>query len=280
MPQTSKKFLNQAGVTYLWQKIVAELNNKVNSISATDNSVTIGGTTTAPTVAVKISPKTGNLITVETNSGEQGLYAAAPAQVTYSITKDETSTDYAAIYHLTADGINTGVAINIPKDMVVSSGTVETKTTSGAWGNAGTYLHLVLANAQSSDIYINVGDLIEYVTSGSSVGDMIVVDIDNNHRVTATITDGTITKTKLASTVQASLNLADSALQSGDIAEGSTNGTISVDGTDISVHGLGTAAFTSSTAYDVAGAAQEVYDAIIALTNTEIDSAIASASNS
>jgi len=37
----------------------------------------------------------------------------------YSLIKDDTSADYAAVYHLTKNGVNEGVAINIPKDMVV-----------------------------------------------------------------------------------------------------------------------------------------------------------------
>ena len=49
--------------------------------------------------------------------------------------------------------------------------------------------------------------------------------------------------------------LADSALQKADIVSGNANGTISVDGTDVAVKGLGSAAYTNSTAYDAAGAA-------------------------
>ena len=48
---------------------------------------------------------------------------------------------------------------------------------------------------------------------------------------------------------------ADTALQAADITEGAANGTIAVKGTDVSVHGLGSAAFTASSAYDKAGAA-------------------------
>lgn len=48
---------------------------------------------------------------------------------------------------------------------------------------------------------------------------------------------------------------ADSALQSTDIATGTSNGSISVKGTNVSVKGLGTAAYTASSAYDAAGAA-------------------------
>ena len=48
---------------------------------------------------------------------------------------------------------------------------------------------------------------------------------------------------------------ADSALQQADITEGTANGTIGVKGTDVAVHGLKSAAYTESSAYEVAGAA-------------------------
>ena len=101
--------------------------------------------------------------------------------------------------------------ITIPKDMVVKSGTVVTKDAEGDWGAAGTYIELVLQNVEKP-IYINVGSLIEYVTSGSATGDMVVINIDSNHKVTATITDGTITKAKLEKNVQDSLDLARAAI--------------------------------------------------------------------
>ena len=48
---------------------------------------------------------------------------------------------------------------------------------------------------------------------------------------------------------------ADTALQAADIAEGATNGSIAVKGTNVKVHGLGSAAYTAATAYDAAGTA-------------------------
>lgn len=47
--------------------------------------------------------------------------------------------------------------------------------------------------------------------------------------------------------------LADSALQKADITSGSANGTIAVEGTDVAVTGLGSAAFTEAGAYATAG---------------------------
>ena len=298
---TNKKFLDSVGTGYLWSKIRDRYDSKLDNVQASDDSIVITGVNG---IGVQVSTESDNRLQLKT-TGNKGLYVAPVAdQDTYSIVKDTTSSEYAAVYHLqktpngTGTPVDVGAAINIPKDMVVQSGTVETKSESGAWGPAGTYLHLVLANASSSDIYINVGDLIEYVTSGSQQGDMVVIAIDANHQVTASITDGTITKAKLASGVQSSLDAADSAVQS--VVEGSTNGTIAVDGTDVAVHGLGSAAYTASTAYDAAGAAaavlgantdlasaatvygvkqyaSDVYTAIQALSNAEIDAAIASA---
>lgn len=206
-----------------------------------------------------------------------GLYLDIPAAAEYSMTKLATaSAGASASYQLTKDGTGIGAVIDIPKDMVVSSGAV---VTNPAGKDAGTYIELILANATNDKLYINVGDLIEYVTSGSQAGDMVVVNVDANHQVTATITDGTITKAKLNNAVQTSLNLADSALQKADIVTGGTNGTISVDGDDVAVKGLGSAAFTEANAYDVAGAANEVYTAIDALSTTDIDNAITAANN-
>lgn len=124
--------------------------------------------------------------------------------------------------------------ITIPADMVVKSGEVVTKTEAGAWGEAGTYIALTLANATNDTIYINVGNLIEYVTSGSKTGDMVVVNVSDDHKVTATITDGTVTKAKLASPVQTSLGKADTAIQEISTQGGlSHNVTIEIDDKEI-----------------------------------------------
>lgn len=112
--------------------------------------------------------------------------------------------------------------------MVVSSGTVETNP---AGQPAGTYLVLTLANATNDKVYIDVGKLIEYVTSGSKTGDMVVVNVSADHKVTATITDGTITKAKLASAVQTSLGKADTAIQQAGL-NSALEGYVAKNGTD------------------------------------------------
>lgn len=210
----------------------------VNTLDAADNSVTVAGTATAKTVGVKLDPDASNAIKL----GEAGLKVVIPAAAEYSIVKAVESGDYAAVYNLTKDGEVVGASINIPKDMVVKSGEVATNPDAT---HTGTFIVLTLANATEDKIYINVADLIEYVTSGSKTGDMVVIDVSADHKVTATITDGTVTKAKLAVDVQTSLGKADSAVQADDIAEGATDGTIAVKGTDVTVHGLKDAAYVT-----------------------------------
>lgn len=60
------------------------------------------------------------------------------------------------------------------------------------------------------------------------------------------------------------------ALQAADIASGTANGTISVKGTDVAVTGLGSAAYTASTAYDAAGSAATAKSEAIAYVDAEI----------
>lgn len=202
-----------SGLYKLIADVEAAANNKVSSVSAADKSVTIGGTDTEPTVKVAISATAGNALALDTD----GLKVTIPAAAEYSIVKDANAVDgYAATYRLTKGGENVGAAINIPKDMVVKTGSVEINPEGQ---KAGTYLVLVLANATEDKVYIPVDSLIEYVTSGSSAGDMVVVAVDDiTHKVTATITDGTITKEKLHADVQTSLNKANSAIQTADLA--------------------------------------------------------------
>lgn len=191
----------------------ATADAKVASVKAADKSVTIGGTDTEPTVKVAISATAGNALALDTD----GLKVTIPAAAEYSIVKDANAVDgYAATYRLTKGGENVGAAINIPKDMVVKTGSVEINPEGQA---AGTYLVLVLSNATEDKIYIPVNSLIEYVTSGSSAEDMVVIAVDGiTHKVTATITDGTITKEKLHADVQTALNKANSAIQTADLA--------------------------------------------------------------
>lgn len=83
----------------------------------------------------------------------------------YDIVKDTDSGDYAAIYHLTKDGVNTGAAINIPKDLFVKEGKIVDNPSGQP---AGKYIELTLQN-QANPIYINVADLVDAYTPGNGI---------------------------------------------------------------------------------------------------------------
>lgn len=130
---------------------------------------------------------------------------AIPAQTDYSVTVEETSPEgYAKAYTFKQLG-ETVATINIPKDMVVESGSVVTNPEGQA---EGTYIKLVLANATEDELFINVGDLIEYVTGGTAADGMVTVNVDANHVATATINDGTVTLAKLHVDVQTAIGKA------------------------------------------------------------------------
>ena len=250
--------------------VLAVANGKVASVAAADKSITIGGSATEPTVKVAIASGDDNALSLAAD----GLKVVIP-EVTvpeYSIKKLDAATEgMSASYQLTKDGAVVGAVIDIPKDMVVKSGSVQTfaagELPSGVT-EAGTYIVLVLANATSDKLYIKVDDLIEYVTSGSAEGDMVFINIDpKTHKVTATITDGTVTEAKLHADVKAKLAKAVSAVQ--EVKAGTANGTIAVDGAEVAVTGLKSAAYTESTAYDAAGTADGVKTALEGTDNDE-----------
>lgn len=260
---TIKKFLDSAGVTHLWQTIETELNKKVNRTELSNVATT--GAATDVTIT-----DTGNYFKATTVEGalqEIGNNIQTAGAVSMTESSPE-SGNVLKVYTLSQNGKTIGT-INIPKDLVATAGAIVNED---GEGNSGTFLRLTIDN--SDPIYINVASLVEY--NGVANSDELTFT-DTNHQISATINVGSIAKSKLSTEVQTALTAASNALQTSDIAEGATNGTISIKGTDVAVHGLGTAAYTNSTAYDVAGSADAVYAAIIALTNPEIDAAIAAA---
>lgn len=228
--------------------------NKVSSVKNADASITAATTTSGTgvratkevSVKANISTKEKNILKLEGD----GLYVPETVipEVTvpvYSLVKESASEDsegnpqYAAVYHLTKDGVNVGDAINIPKDLVVKSGTVEKKTEAGDWGEAGTYIVLVLNDEANTPIYIPATSLVDAYTGKD--GTTIKVTVSDSNVISAEVKDGSITKAKLDTTVQASLGKADKSVQS--VAEGTVNGSILVDGAKVDVHGLQDAAF-------------------------------------
>lgn len=142
------------------------------------------------------------------------------------VTVEETSNaDYAKVYTIKQGGASVG-SISIPKDMVVQSGEVVTNPSGYA---EGTYLKLVLANSDNTEVFINVGTLVDIykakkdatqvqlaidsatreISASIVAGSIGVAEIADNAIVTSKVADGNITLAKLSTTVQASLAKAD-----------------------------------------------------------------------
>ena len=190
--------------------------------------------------------------------------AVGAAETAGAVTVDTSSTTagMAKSYTIKQGGA-TVATIDIPKDMVVSSGTVEVDPEDH---DPGTYLVLTLANATNDKVYISVGSLVDIYTAQQSAtkvqltinpgtreisatlvaGSVTATELASNAVVTAKIADGNVTKAKLATDVQTSLGKADTALQASSITTGGANGTIAVGGTDVAVKGLGSAAYRTA----------------------------------
>lgn len=239
-------------------------------------------TTDAKTIIAAINELDAAIDTIE-NAGK------------VTIEKSTSVEGIAARYTVKQGGTALPVTIDIPSDMVVESGEVVVNPQGQP---AGTYIKLVLANAAEDELYINVGTLVDIYTAQQSATQVQLAINSSTREISATIVAGSITSTELAADavttakivdgnvttakiankavtdaklsdeVNASLAKADSAVQS--IVEGSTNGTVSVDGTNVSVHGLGSAAYTNSTAYDAAGSAATAQSNAEAYTDTAL----------
>lgn len=259
-----------------------DLSPYLTDVIAGDDSITV---TDHNEVAVQVSAKTGNCLSVETGAGEEGLYVNVPAQTDYTVSITEISGGAGDVYSKRyqvkqgASGSQTTIGnIDIPKDMVVEEGSVVditydngklydgatdvTERIKGQGGtataaDAGKYIKLIIANATSDTIYIAAKDLVDVYTAQQNAT-QVQLAIDSSNVISATIVAGSIGTTELSTGVNASLGKADSALQAADITEGSTNGTISIDGTDVAVHGLDSAAYASASDFDPAGAAANV----------------------
>lgn len=239
-------------------------DDKSIKVDAATGKISILGVDTAETGAQPVKQADGSIKWVKPDTTTvEGLSSAVedlqgridPIEKTeYGIEKLAKSTDgMLATYQLykTVDGgakTYLETKIDIPKDLVVESGTVKTyatkteATTDGMSADQaatetfpGTFIKLTIANKTSDNLFINVSGLIEYVTSGSADGDDIVITVSADHKVTAA----------LSSAIKTSLSKADSALQAANITAGKTNGTIAVKGTDVKVTGLADAAYTT-----------------------------------
>lgn len=167
---------------------------RVKSVSATTKGgIAIGGTTTEPSVGIKLSTTSGNAASLV----DDGLMVTIPDVKVpeYTVSKLSTATaGYLASYQLQKDGTGIGDIINIPKDYLVKSAEIKTSTGTGDPSGypVGTkYIDFTINTYDSasgtgttSHIYLNVEDLVDVYTAGNGI------DISDDNVVSAEVVAG------------------------------------------------------------------------------------------
>lgn len=146
----------------------------------------------------------------------------------------ETTTEGMAKSYTIKQGTTTVGVIDIPKDMVVESGSVVTNPEGQP---EGTYIKLVLANAANDELFINVGNLVDIykaqqnatqiqltidsstreISASIVAGSITATELAANAVITEKIADGNVTKAKLSTAVQTSLDKADASATAADL---------------------------------------------------------------
>jgi hypothetical protein len=273
---STKKFLNYEGVSTLWsriaEKVAADVKVEADRAKLAEQANATAAAN-AQGAADQANAKIGTLDNLNTTAKTD--LVAAINEVRVAVDVGGTGSQVALVKsddgltYTLKQGNNEVGTIDIPKDMVVESGSV---VVDPEGQTAGTYIKLVLANV-ADPLFINVGTLVDLYTASENAT-QVQVSVDNTTRkisasivagsvntteladnavTTAKIADANVTLAKLSNEVQTSIGKANSAVQS--VVSGATNGTIAVDGTEVAVAGLKSAAFAEAGAFDTAGAA-------------------------
>ena len=199
------------------QGIAEALGHKLDKVDFNAYS-----STTAETLATLRTDVDANETAIASNTAEIDGVKTSITNLTSSsavtVSQANGSGDVLKVYTIAQGGTTVGT-INIPKDLVVTRGSV----VKGTWANAtftedtngtGTALKLEIAN-QDTPVYINTLDLVKDHT-GSTV-DGITVTISDTNVISVSVADGSITEAKLHTDVQAKLAKAVSAIQTTDM---------------------------------------------------------------
>ena len=117
----------------------------------------------------------------------------------------DTTTEGALKSYTIKQGDTTVGVIDIPKDMVVESGSVVTNPEGQP---EGTYIKLVLANV-AEPLYINVGSLVDIYTAKAGATQVQLAIDSSTREISATIVAGSIGSTELADGAVTTVKIAD-----------------------------------------------------------------------
>ena len=162
-----------------------------------------------------------------------GAIAAVQSASAVSVVKQQTAeTGYAATYYVTQAGTQVGEKINIPKDYLVKSGTVQTCTVADqpvtGYKVGDKYLDFVVntvdASATDQHIYILVKDLVDVYT-GTTVTNGISVSVGNDNAISASVSGKAIARANITDAFENDIAAVEGAITTltGDV---STSGSV------------------------------------------------------
>lgn len=203
---------------------LAELTADVEGLKTSKQDKIIAGNgidlnADGKTISIKIDPAGSGL-----EVGPDGLKAVIPEAAEYTIAAADSPTEgYLKSYELRKNGEKVGVSIDIPKDLVVTSGEVkevETQDDPYAGAQVGDlYLKLTIAN-QSTPVYIPVKSLTDvytgstYISVDAGVISVKYDDLKNqiNTDLVAPISNKVTTVEGKVTTLEATVGTAESGL--------------------------------------------------------------------
>ena len=163
----------------IYKRIEEVATSGLSALTAIDGTIKIVDTVDGgKSIGVAIAPDAGNsLVAVD-----GGLFVPTVVVPEYAIEKVVTEDGYAASYKLKKtvgeETFYVGDTINIAKDLVLQSATLETVTEDGvpyAEAKVGDpYIKMVFNNAEASNLYIPVKGLVDTYTAGTGIS------IENN----------------------------------------------------------------------------------------------------
>lgn len=213
---------NATGIYKLIEDLTTVVNGKgkVETIQESDSIETaLADDGKVVTVAVKVSKETGNALSTKSD----GLFVGNIKVPEYTLAKlDEATAGMGSSYQLKKDGTAVGATIDIPKDLVVKSGSVkdfEAGALPEGVTEAGTYIELTLQNDDNTKIYINVSKLIDIYAGGDTTSIKVNVD-PSTHKITATIADGGVGTGQIGDGAVTAAKLAADAVETAKIKDG------------------------------------------------------------
>lgn len=162
--------------------------------------------------------------------------------------------------------------INIPKDMVVQSGSVEVDPEGQP---EGTYIKLVLANVDKP-LYINVGTLVDIYTAKANATQVQIAIDSNSREISASIVAGSIGTTELADDAVTTAKIADTNVTKAKLST-ALQGSIDKADASASQTALDAVATRVSDLEDAVGETGSISDAIATAKQEAIDTAAADA---